>query len=254
MKYFKSSLIYPIIFFIILVVAWEILVNTSNIPEFILPAPSSIINSISINYISLLNDIKITAIEALGGFLIANIFSLVIAYLFTYFPFFEKILYPLIISLKSTPVIALSPLMIIWFGYGIESKIVMASIVSFFPLVVNATLGFKNVDENALKLFRTLTRSKIKEFFYLRFPSALPSIFSALKISSTMAVVGSIVAEMFGAQNGIGQTINLASMNLDTPLLFSGIIFASLLGILFFSSIVLLESVLKINRYYNETT
>jgi len=249
----RYKIYFPVLALLIGLVIWELIVNSFDIKEYVLPAPSIVWFSIKDNFDILINDFTITGLEALLGFIIANILSLLIAYSFVHYPTLERTFYPFIVSLKTTPIIAIAPLLIIWFGYGLQSKVIMAAVISFFPLVVNATQGFRDVDEDALKLFRTLTKSKFQIFKHLRFPSALPTIFSALKISSTMAVVGAIVSEMMGAQDGLGETIILSSMNIDTPMLFAAIIFSCILGMLFFYAIVLFEKLINVKKYENDT-
>lgn len=239
----------PILVMLTFIFIWELSCQYFDIKEYLVPSPSRIFEEMLLNFKSLMGHCFITAIESILGFVIANILSLLIAVGFVHSKWFEKSFYPYTIALKSIPVVAIAPLLVLWFGYGLSGKIVMAAIISFFPLVVNATIGLKSIDTEALDLMKSISASKLQILFKLRFPHAVPFIFSALKISSTLAVVGSIVGEMTGAKEGIGFIILMSSYNIDTPLLFAAIILASLMGILFFGLIVFIESI--INNKFN---
>lgn len=241
----------PAIVFLLFVVVWHSACIFFDIPTYLIPTPGQVVEAIYNNFSSLLNDSAITAYEALAGFLIANVISFILAIVFCHLRWFERSVYPYIIALKSTPVVAMAPLFIIWFGYGYLSKILMAAVVAFFPLVVNATLGLKAVPAEALDLMRSYSASRWQILYTVRFPYAIPYIFSALKVSSTMAVVGAVIAEISGAQKGIGYVITITSYTHDTPLLFGALLAASAIGILFFIAIVILEKPLF--RYQTRT-
>jgi len=235
--------IFPIITLIVVLIFWEVIVQLADIPIYQLPAPSKIFATIIQNLASLIKDTTITFIEAILGFLLANILSIIIAIGFTHSEIFERSFYPYAIALKSIPIIAIAPLLVLWFGYGLLGKIVMAAIISFFPLVVNATLGLKSANQEYIDLMKSLSANKRQILFKLRFHIAIPYIFSALKISSTLSVVGAIIGEMTGAKQGIGFVILMASYNINTPMLFAAIIFASALGIIFFGLMSITESI-----------
>jgi NitT/TauT family transport system permease protein len=236
-----KSLAPPVCVFFAVLGIWEASCRFWHIKEYILPAPSRIVGVMSEKMGSLLFDAGVTLLEALLGFIVANVLSLFLAVGFSHSRWLERSLYPYTIALKSVPVVAVAPLLVLWFGYGLWGKVVMAAIIAFFPLVVNATLGLKAVDDESLDLMRSLSASSWKILVKLRFPTAVPYIISALKISSTMAVVGAIIGELIGAQRGIGYVILISSYNLDTPTLFAAITLASLIGILFFGAMVVLE-------------
>lgn len=239
----------PVIVFFLFLVAWETVCRLFGVREFVLPPPTKVLDVAIKNAGSLLFDTGLTTLEALLGFLVANVLSLVLAVFFCHSRWMETSLYPYTIALKSVPVVAIAPLMVLWFGYGLWGKVVMAATVAFFPLVVNATLGLKAVNSESLDLMHSLSASKWQILMKLRFPTAIPYIISALKISSTMAVVGAIVGELAGATRGIGYLILVSSYNLDTPLLFAAIVLASLIGIVFFAGLAALE-MLFTSRYY----
>jgi len=242
----------PMVVFALSLVAWEILCKVLGIKEYLIPSPLRIAESIHTHFAILVQDAMVTAAETLGGFLLANIVSLIFAVGFCHSKWLERTVYPYIIGLKSVPIVAIAPLLVLWCGYGLAGKVIMAAITAFFPLVVNATYGLKAIEPEALDLMHSLSATKLQIFFKLRFPNALPHIFAALKISSTLAVVGAIVGELTGAKKGIGFTILMASYNIDTPLLFAAILAASLTGIAFFIAVCLVERlVLKDRRLTN---
>ena len=231
----------PTLFLLVWLIIWELVVYLFKIPEYILPTPRTILIDIFSDIPSLLPHLWITIKEAVGGLIIASFFGIVIAIIFLYSKNVEKGGYPYIIALKTTPIIVLAPLLILWFGNGILSKIVIVALICFFPIVVNTLKGFKSVNQDFIDLFKSLNSSKSQIFLKLRFPFSMPYIFSALKISSSLAFVGAIVGEFVGANEGIGFVILVASYHLNTVRMFSGIILVALAGIALFSLIDFIE-------------
>jgi NitT/TauT family transport system permease protein len=155
--------------------------------------------------------------------------------------FIERSLYPWAVVLQTVPIVAIAPLLTIWFGFGLSPKIVIAAIICFFPMLVNSTRGLRAISPQALELMRILSASRRDIFFRVRLPSSLPYVFSGLKVASTLAVIGAIVAEFTGADRGIGYLVVAASYRIDTRLMFAGIALSSAAGILFFNLISGLE-------------
>jgi NitT/TauT family transport system permease protein len=236
-----STFLPPTLIFIAFIILWELFNHVFGIKEYLLPTPTKIASVLVSSWSTLLKDSIVTMSEALAGFFIANILSVFVAVGFSHSQWLERSFYPYVVALKSIPIVALAPILVIWFGYGFSGKVVMASVMAFFPLVVNATIGLKNVDPHAIELLHTLSASRWQILWKLRFPTAVPYILSALKISSALAVMGAIVAEMTGASTGLGYTIMVASYNIDTPLLFAAVVVAAICGISFFGIIALLE-------------
>lgn len=232
---------FPILFFVTILATWEIFVMIFAIPEYLLPKPTKIISEIILNFNSLLRHTIITMIEVIFGFLIGNVLGFLGAVIFAHSKTIEKGLYPYAIALKTTPILAIAPLLVLWFGTGMISKIVAAAIVCFFPILVNTVKGLKNIDDEYLDLLRSFSASKYQIFTKLRLPNSLPYIFSALKISTGLAVVGAIVGEFVGAKEGIGFVILISTYHLETATMFAAIIMSALGGILFFYFISLIE-------------
>ena len=232
---------FPILFFVTILATWEIFVMIFAIPEYLLPKPTKIISEIILNFNSLLRHTIITMIEIFFGFLIGNVLGFLGAVIFAHSKTIEKGLYPYAIALKTTPILAIAPLLVLWFGTGMISKIVAAAVVCFFPILVNTVKGLKNIDDEYLDLLRSFSASKYQIFTKLRLPNSLPYIFSALKISTGLAVVGAIVGEFVGAKEGIGFVILISTYHLETATMFAAIIMSALGGILFFYLINLIE-------------
>jgi NitT/TauT family transport system permease protein len=221
----------PIAFILGLLAAWQALVVGFGIPEYLLPSPSIIIATVER---SLLVEIAYTAGEALCGFLIASVLAFMAAVLFVRFRTVEQGLFPLAITLKTTPIVAIAPLLVLWLGTGWWSKVAAAVLISFFPVLVNTVKGLKAPEADFHDLFRTMRAEPVQIFRKLRVPYCLPYFFSALKISSSLAIVGAIVGEFVGAEHGLGYLIVISSAHLETATVFQAIGAAALIGIAIF--------------------
>jgi len=224
----------PLAFGLLLLAAWQAIVVLGQIPEYLLPAPTAILATVDR---SLAWQFAVTFLEALAGFLIASLFAFAIAALFLRFHTLEDGLFPIAIAVKTTPIVAIAPLLVIWLGTGWWSKIVAAILICFFPVLVNTVKGLKAADREYCELFETMGADRSQEFRKLRVPFCLPYLFSALKISSSLAVVGAIVGEFVGATQGLGYLIIISSAHLETATLFSAIFAAAFAGIVMFYAI-----------------
>jgi len=234
----------PAIAFVIIVFTfWELIVRGFSVPEYLLPGPSAILLRLFAMPVGLLAHTGYTAFESAAGFILGSAFGILLAVLFVHFRTLELGVYPYAIALKTVPIVAIAPLLVVWFGNGMLPKVIVAAIISFFPVVVNTTKGLRNIDAEAFDLFDSMSATKTQVFLNLRVPSALPYIFAALRISSTLAVIGAIVGEFSGADRGLGYFIIISSYRLETVDMFVGILMSSTLGILFFYAIALLEKV-----------
>jgi NitT/TauT family transport system permease protein len=179
------------------------------------------------------------------GFLLGSAVAYLAAMSFVHRPPIERAFYPLAIAMKAVPVVAVSPLLIVWCGNGLLSKVVMAALICFFPVLVNMVTGLKQIDSDAYDLFRLLSATRLQTSLHLRIPASLPYLFSSLKVASSLAVVGAIVAEFAGADKGLGYAIMVASYRLETAQMFAAIFYLSALGLFFFGVVAGLESVLR---------
>jgi NitT/TauT family transport system permease protein len=221
----------PLLFALLTLAAWQAIVTVANIPEYLLPAPSAIFATIDR---TLAVQLAVTFVEAVIGFLIASALAFGCAIMFVRFHTLEEGLFPIAIAVKTTPIVAVAPLLVIWLGTGWWSKIVAVILICFFPVLVNAVKGLKAADAEYRELFQTLGASRAQEFRKLRIPYCLPYLFSALKISSSLAIVGAIVGEFVGATQGLGYLIMVSSAHLETATLFAAIAAAALAGIILF--------------------
>jgi NitT/TauT family transport system permease protein len=228
-----------------ILITWELSVILFSLPSYILPKPSEVISFIYEKWSILLFHTFVTFSEALLGFMIAAVFSFSIAILFYFFPSIQNILYPYLIGLKTTPLIAIIPFLIVWFGYEILSKAMAAALICFFPIVVNAIEGFSITNPDLNNLLRNYHASKWKKLRFVYIPMSVPFILSGLRTASTLSIIGAIVAEFLGANKGIGFFILTSSYYVDTIAMFSGLLMAMSIGLLFWYSLLLFEKCVK---------
>ncbi len=228
----------PPAFILSALLAWELVVRVLRVPAYLLPPPSAIFASMEK---SLFVHLAVTLGEALAGFLIASILAFVAALAFVRSPTLERGLFPMAVTLKTTPLVAIAPLLVLWMGTGWSSKIAAAALICFFPVLVNTVRGLKSADAEYYELFRAMKASRRQEFRKLRIPFCLPYLYSALKISSSLAIVGAIVGEFVGATQGLGYLIMISSSHLETDTLFSAIFAAALAGIALFQALGWIE-------------
>ena len=185
-----------------------------------------------------------TFYETALGFVLAAVLGVAAAIGIVYSKWLQSILYPIVILLQIIPKVAIAPLLLIWVGYGIQSKIVVAILVAFFPVVVDTVTGLRAVDEELLELVRVLKGHRWQEFLKVRFPYALPFIFAGLKVAVTLAVIGAIIAEFVGGNEGLGYLIIIANVELNVQMSFAALTVLSLLGLLLFGVVAALEKLL----------
>lgn len=239
-SYMRNS-IPPLVAFLFFVGSWQLAVWTFSISKLILPPPNEVASTLIKQFGYLVTHGAITLFESVLGFLLGGFIAISFAVLFQFFPKTKQAIYPYAILIKAIPLVALAPLVILWFKSGLLSKIMLAAIISFFPILVNSVRGLSSVEPEALDLMATFSASKWEVLAKLRIPNALPSLFAGMKISSTFAVVGAVVAEFIGAQRGIGYVVKSSSYYLETDLTFAAIIVTGLTGLSFFGAIALLE-------------
>jgi NitT/TauT family transport system permease protein len=233
-----KALAYPVVFALAGLLLWYAAVRGFHVPLYLLPTPLEALSEINP---ALLRNALVTLEEAALGFAIANLLGFLAAVLFVHCPPLEKGLFPLAIALKTTPLVALAPLLVLWCGTGLWSKVASAAMICFFPVLVNAVRGLKTIEPEEAELFATYRASRFELFRRLRLPRSLPYVMSALKISTSLAVVGAIVGEFVGANSGLGYVILLSSYHLDTPTMFAAIICAAGVGLTLFHAVGFLE-------------
>ena len=222
-------------------VSWEIWTRISNTPEYIVPAPTKVIARLSGDMVFFAGNGAVTLGEAIAGFLLGAAVALVGATLMAHSRVAERSLFPLAIMVKVTPVVAVAPLFVIWFGFGPIPKVLIASLITFFPVLVNGVTGFRSVDRGALDFMRSLRATRKEVFLTLRVPSAMPYLFAAFRVSIPLSVIGAVVGEWFSADRGLGSVIIVAHSNLDMVTLFAAIFVLSFIGIVLTALVAVIE-------------
>jgi ABC-type nitrate/sulfonate/bicarbonate transport system permease component len=220
---------------------WEILVRVRDTPAWLLPPPSAIGQSLVDDRSMLLEHTLATAQAALIGFGIAFLIGVGSAIAITSTRVLERSLYPVIIATNAIPVIAIAPLLLIWFGYGLTPKIIVVALICFFPIAVNTIDGLRSVDREMVNLLRSLGAGRWATFRLVRFPSSLPYLFSGTRIAAAVSVIGALVAEWVGSSQGLGYLMIRSASQFLTDRVFAAIFIAALLGIAMFVAIGLLE-------------
>lgn len=196
---------------------------------------------------ALSHHVKVTAIEIVAGYLLGLVLALLSAYPISQLPLLEKVITPYLVAANSVPLVAFAPLLILWFGNGIGTKIVVAALIVYFPVTVSGIAGFHAISPHYSRLMKSLRASKWQRFIWLELPSAVPGILAGLKIGAPLAVVGAVVGEFLGTGEGLGHLILEANGLLDTPQLCVAIIILALIGILFYFTTLGLEFLLMGN-------
>jgi NitT/TauT family transport system permease protein len=211
-----TNIIEPVIFFAVLLILWEILVELIQIPAFILPPPGDLAASFIKKLPILGHHSLITFVEAGGGFALSLVLGVTFAIAVVYSRHLQNTLYPLIVILYAMPKSAFAPLMVIWVGYGLTSKIAIAFLVAFFPIVVNTVVGLKEIEPELLELARINRGSQFDVFKKIRLPNSIPFMFAGIKVAIVLSVTGAIVAEFVAANEGLGYLVLQANYSLDT--------------------------------------
>lgn len=243
------SFMAPIITFLLLLCAWELIVNFQNIPKYILPAPTDIFASLILNYSDLLRSTFITFRITFFAFMIASLLAIFIAILFSQSKIIELSLYPIAVIFQVTPVVAIAPLILIWVGLDNAefAILILAIIVAFFPVLANTNLGIRSVEKNLSELFSLYEANRFQKLFKLQLPYALPFILTGMKTSIGLALIGSVVAEFVagsGTSTGLAWRIIEAGNRLDVPKLFAALILLVVLGVILFLIMSLFEKIL----------
>lgn len=223
------------------VVAWELASRLFRIPKFVMPAPSEILGEAWEWRYRFVEHTWVTLYETLGGFALSIVVGVPLAVLIVYSPSLRRALYPLIVLTQSVPKIAVAPVLLLMLGHGEIPKVFVAFLVAFFPVVVDTATGLAATPPELLDLSRSYRASAFKTFLKVRFPMALPFFFSGLKVAITLAVIGAVVGEFVGSDKGLGYVILSATSYWKTELAFSAMILLSLIAILLFVAVCLVE-------------
>lgn len=242
----------PALAFLVVMGGWEVAVRAFKIPPYLLPGPLAIFSTFAQHAKQLAPDVWVTVQEAFGGFLLGNSLGILAAVVFAHFRLIERGLLPYAIIAQTIPIVAIAPLVILWAGQGMFSKVIISAIMCLFPSIVNTLKGLKSVDPSARDLMRTYAATPTQVFFKLRVYAALPYIFSALKITSGLSVIGAIVGEYLGADKGIGFAIVVYTGRLETDLMFGAVVASTITGLGFFLTVSAIE-VLCLRGWHEST-
>jgi len=215
-------------------ILWELITRIFSVPHYILPSPSLILSTIIGEPQILISNSIETLKEVVLGFIIAFMTGISLALVIFYSETMRRVVYPLVIASQTIPVFAIAPLLVVWFGYGILSKVAMSAIIVFFPIVVNTVDGLRSVDPDMVNLLKTMRANELQILKKLRFPSALPFILSGTKIGIAVSVIGAVIGEWVGAKKGLGYLMIHANAQLRIDLIFASIVFLSAMGVFLF--------------------
>lgn len=220
---------------------WELAVRLWQVPTYLLPAPSAVAARLVGDPSFFAREGMVTLGEALGGLIIGGVLALGAGLMMAQWRWLERALLPVAVVAKVTPVVVIAPLFVLWFGFGAWPRLLIAALLAFFPILIGAVAGLRSVPTAAREVLLTLDASTIDEALLLRLPSALPQLFAALKVATTLALLGAVVAEWVGGDRGLGRAILLANSNLDTTTALAGVATIAGLGITMIGTLTLLE-------------
>lgn len=229
-----------VLIFVFLLVAWQLVVGVFGVREYILPSPAAVFNAITSSDIPWGRHMMVTATEVVGGFLLAALVGVLLGTAIAWSDTASRALMPFLVFVNTLPKVAIAPLILLWFGYGILPNLLIGALIGFFSVVINTAAGLSQIDQDMLDLGRVFNAPKWRVFVKIRIPNAYPYILSALKITATSAVVGAILGEFVASQAGLGYVIITSQSSMNTPVAFAAIAFVSVIGLSLFGIVSLL--------------
>jgi NitT/TauT family transport system permease protein len=233
--------LYPLIGLVAIVVLWQAYTQIFGISRIVLPSPTDILWASLARYDLLLRETWPTLIESLLGFVLAVVIGVPLAVGVANSRVLNLTLYPILIATQSVPKVAIAPIILVWFGLGMQSKLAIAFLVGFFPIVVDTATGLRATPRGLLELAHSLRASPLQVFAKVQFPAALPFIFSGAKVAVTLAVIGAVIGEFVGSVGGLGNLLLTANSQLDGPLAWAALVWLSILGIVLFAAVAAIE-------------
>lgn len=231
----------PLLASALLLTVWEVWVRARDVKEYLVPAPSAVLAALAEEPGRYVEAAFLSLQAALGGLALASLGAFILAVVMAHSRMFERALYPPALALKVTPIVAVAPLFTIWFGFGLAPKVLIAAMITFFPMLVNTVVGLRSVDPRAHDFLRALNASRWQVFWRLRVPSSLPYVFAGLRISVPLSLIGAVVAEFLSGSAGMGQLILIANGDFDTPALFGAVFVLAAMGITLTASVAVVE-------------
>ena len=244
----RTSWIVPAVTAAACLAVWELAVHSFQIPGYLLPPPSKIGYRMFEEFDLFFSEGIPTVIAIATGFVSAIAFGVPVATCMVYWKFFRRAAQAILITAQVLPKVALAPLFIVWFGFGMLPKVLMTFLICFFPIVIDTVIGLNSVRPESLMLIRSMGGNRWQSFWKIRLPSALPSVFGGLKVAVTFAVVGTLVAEFVGSDTGLGYVLMLARGNLDMLTVFASLMWLVIIGFVFYYAVELSERFVLRNR------
>lgn len=243
LRHIANVVLVPLATFCVFVGGWELMVHGLGISKIVLPAPSAIAQSFSEGLLTgdFTWHFAVTMYEILAGFVLGSVAGLLLGFVIALVPLAERILYPYVVAFQTVPKVAIAPIIVIWFGYGVASKIVITATIAFFPLLANTIMGLRAAPRDQIEMMTSYTASRWQVFVMVRLKQALPYIFVGLDVAIVLSVIGAIVGEFVGAKAGLGYLILQKNFNFDMAGTFAILIILSLIGVGLHSIISILQ-------------
>jgi NitT/TauT family transport system permease protein len=232
------------IFYVAALLLWEGFVRLFQVPDWLVPAPSQVLDVITDKNSVMLSHTLVTLEETLAGFFLALGVGVACAIGIVHFPFLRDTLYPSLIMFNSFPKVAIAPLFVVWIGVGTESKIANAFLTAVFPIVLNTIMGLTNMDPELLELVRSMSKSRWVLFWKIRFPYSLPFVFAGCKIAISLAVIGAIVGEFISGRSGLGYLVLSANNYFNTPMAFAALLYLVVMSLALYGMVILAEKLM----------
>lgn len=229
---------------VLLLLGWYLFVRIGKVPKFVMPAPADTLAALFVSDYGWWTNTLVTATEIFGGYALALVVGVLLALLFTWSKTLESLMLPLLVTLNMIPKVALGPLIIVWFKYGVFPNSMMAFAIAVFPILLTTARGLREIEPDLLDLVRSLRGSRWQLFTKIQLPGALPYVFAGMKVAAILAVAGAIVGEFLGSDRGLGYLMLQVQVTLDTPAMFMAVILITLLGMLLYGLVMLLEHLL----------
>jgi NitT/TauT family transport system permease protein len=227
-----------------LLVAWYLFVRIGDVPKFVMPSPAATFGALlSPNY-DWWSNVSVTGTEIFGGYFLALVVGVLLALVFTWSKTLESFFLPLLVTLNMIPKVALGPLIIVWFKYGVFPNTIMAFSIAVFPILLTTARGLREIEPELLDLVRSLRGSRWQLFTKIQLPGSLPYVFAGMKVAAILAVAGAVVGEFLGSDKGLGYLMLQVQVTLDTPAMFMAVILITLLGMLLYGLVLAMERLL----------
>jgi len=231
----------PFVITAFILIAWQVLVPWARISRLILPTPSEILTTMYLKRALLISDTGVTILEVLYGFVSAVVIGIPLALGIFYSPMFGKSIYPILVALQTVPKVALAPILVMWFGFGILPKIAISFLIAVFPIVIATVVGLMSLERDMVYLVRSMGANELQTFIKIRLPAALPSIFGGLKVAIGLSIVGAVIGEYIAAEGGLGYRQLTANLQFDSALNFAALMVIAGCGMITFAAVETIE-------------